>query len=231
MSGAPGPPIFYLIPGLGADERVFRRWHLLGEAHVLRWLPPQSADEPLSHYAARLAAAVPLAQDCWVVGVSFGGPLALEIAQLRPRARAVLVSSLAGPHELPFSLRLARATGLHRLVLPSLLQRLPRLVGWAFGVTTRSEHALLRQIVLDTDPVFARWAIRQLLCWQGVAGPGPAARLHGTRDRLLPAPIAGIDCRIAGAGHFMVVSHAAQISEFLNQLAATHQPTEYSAGH
>ena len=215
-----GGPVFYLIPGLGADERVFQRWQLVGEVHVLGWVPPQSPAEPLPPYAARLAGAVPPGQVCWLVGVSFGGLLALEIARLRPLARVVLVSSLAGPHELPWPLRLARATALHRLVPPTLLARLPRLAGWAFGVRNRREYALLRQIIADTDPKFAKWAIGQLLRWPGVAGPGPTARLHGRRDRLLPAPSTGIDCRIAAAGHFMVASHAAQISQFLNRLAA-----------
>lgn len=218
MSAALGP-YFYLIPGLGADERVFQRWQLAGEVHILAWLPPQSATEPLPHYAARLAAAVPAAQACWLVGVSFGGLLALEIAQLRPLARVVLISSLAGPYELPLLLRAARATGLDRLLPPTLLQKMPWAAKWAFGVKTKRDYALLRQIIADTDPTFAQWAIGQLLSWRGVPGPGPTARLHGTRDRLLPSPTTGVDCLVPGAGHFLVVSHAAQISQFLNQLA------------
>ncbi|TPG62870.1 alpha/beta fold hydrolase [Hymenobacter nivis] len=203
---------------MGADERVFQRWQLAGEAHILNWLPPQPAAEPLAHYAARLAAAVPVAQACWLVGVSFGGLLALEMAQLRPLARVVLISSLAGPHELPWPLRVARALGLDRLVPPALLQQLPWAARWAFGVKTQGEYALLRQIIADTDPAFAQWAIGQLLRWRGVPGPGPTARLHSARDRLLP-PTTGIDCLVAEAGHFLVVSHAAQISQVLNQLA------------
>ncbi|RZK26188.1 MAG: hypothetical protein EOO63_15015, partial [Hymenobacter sp.] len=69
--------MWYLIPGLGADERVFRGLRLPGPAVVLPWLVPQSPTEPLRHYAARLAEAVPLHQPCWLVGVSFGGLLAL----------------------------------------------------------------------------------------------------------------------------------------------------------
>ena len=90
------PPVFYLIPGLGADERVFQFLGLPGITHVLKWLAPQTPTEPLPHYAARLAEAVPPGQACWLVGVSFGGVLALEVARLRPLARVVLVSSFAG---------------------------------------------------------------------------------------------------------------------------------------
>ena len=125
---------FYLIPGLGADERVFQFLRLRGEVHVVRWLQPQSATETLANYAARLAKALPVEEACWLVGVSFGGVLALEVAQLRPLARVVLISSFTGPSELPWVGRLARATGLYHLVPPQLLRRLPRVAQWFFGV-------------------------------------------------------------------------------------------------
>jgi len=216
---APPPLPWYLIPGLGADERVFRRLRLPGLVQVLSWLPPQSPTEPLARYAARLAEAVPTAVPCWLVGVSFGGLLAQEIGRLRPLARVVLISSLGSPLDLPPLLRLAGATGLHRLVPFGLLKWLPRLAQWFFGAAGGTEYRLLRQILADTDTSFARWATAQLLSWRG---PGrPAVRIHGTRDRLLPAGSACIDYAVPGAGHFLIVSHAAQVSSFLHNLAET----------
>lgn len=215
---AVSPPVFYLIPGLGADERVFQFLRLQGEVHVLRWLTPQNSAEDLPQYAARLAAAIPLEQACWLVGVSFGGVLALEVAQLRPVARVVLISSLAGPSELPWIGKLARATGLYHLLPPQLLPRLPRVAKWLFGVKTGRDYQLLRQILRDTDPDFTRWAIARLLQWPG--RPLPAAiRIHGIEDRLLPAGTASSQYMLPG-GHLIIISQAAKISRILNQLAA-----------
>jgi pimeloyl-ACP methyl ester carboxylesterase len=211
--------MWYLIPGLGADERVFRRLRLTGTVRILQWLAPQSSAEPLAHYAARLAEAVPVEEPCWLVGVSFGGLLAQEIARLRPRARVVLISSLGGPHELPKPLWLVSAVGLHRIVPFGLLKWLPRLAQWFFGARGGAEYRLLRQILRDTDPAFARWATGQLLSWRGPGQPG-VTRLHGTRDRLLPAGKARIDYLVPGAGHFLIVSHATQVSQVLNELAS-----------
>jgi pimeloyl-ACP methyl ester carboxylesterase len=210
--------MWFLIPGLGADERVFRGLNLPGPVTVLSWLPPQSATEPLRHYAARLAEAVPTGQVCWLVGVSFGGLLALEIGRLRPLARIVLISSLANSAQLPLLLKIGRATGLYRLVPFGLLPRLPRLAQWFFGARNGREYRLLSHILLDTDLVFARWATEQLLQWDSTGVP-TAVRLHGTHDRLLPAGTAYIDYPLSGAGHFMIVSHAAQISRILRDLA------------
>ena len=214
--------MWYLIPGLGADERVFRGLRLPGPATVLSWLPPLSLAEPLRHYAVRLAEAVPPEQPCWLLGVSFGGLLALEIGRLRPLAKVVLISSLASAAQLSPLLKLGRATGLYRLVPFGLLPHLPRLAQWFFSARNGREYRLLSRILRDTDPVFARWATAQLLHWDSTGVPA-AVRLHGTHDRLLPAGITHIDYPLLGAGHFMVVSHAAQISRLLCQLARRQQ--------
>lgn len=210
--------MYYLLPGLGADERVFQRLRLPGPATVLPWLLPLSSTEPLAHYAARLAELVPSDSPCWLVGVSFGGLVAQEIGHLRPLARIVLISSLGSPAELPWLLRVAHAAGIYRLVPFGLLARLPQLARWFFGTRGRQEFRLLSQILRDTNPVIARWATAQLLAWRG-PGLSNSIRLHGTRDRLLPARQALIDYSLPGAGHFGIVSHAHQISAILQQLA------------
>ncbi|MGY3088221.1 pimeloyl-ACP methyl ester carboxylesterase [Hymenobacter sp. UYAg731] len=215
---AASPSVFYLIPGLGADERVFQFLRLRGEVHVLRWLSPQSSAESLPHYAARLAAIIPPEQACWLVGVSFGGVLALEVAQLRPLARVVLISSFAHPSELPWIGRMARTTGLYHLVPAQLLPRLPHVARWFFGVKNGRDYQLLRQILHDTDPGFTRWAIARLLQWPGRLLP-VAIRIHGTEDRLLPAGTAHSQYILRG-GHLIIISRATEISQILNDLAS-----------
>jgi pimeloyl-ACP methyl ester carboxylesterase len=209
---------WYLTPGLGADERVFRGLSLPGPAVVLHWLVPQSPTEPLRQYAARLAEAVPPDQPCWLVGVSFGGLLALEIGRVRPLARMVLISSLADASQLPPLLKLGRITRLYRLVPFGLLPLLPRLAQWFFGARNGPEYRLLARILRDTDPAFAKWATRQLLHWDSTGVPR-AVRLYGTHDRLLPAGHSPVDYALPGAGHFMIVSHAATLSRLLRELA------------
>jgi pimeloyl-ACP methyl ester carboxylesterase len=210
------PLVFYLIPGLGADERVFQFLRLPGEMRVLRWLAPQTPAEPLPHYAARLAEAVPRGQPCWLVGVSFGGVLALEIAQLRPLARVVLISSFAHPRELPWLGRVGRVTGLYRLLPPQLLPKLPALASWFFGVKTTRDRQLLTQILRDTDPDFTRWAIARLMQWPGRPNV-PTLRVHGTDDLLLPHGAVYSQYRLPG-GHLIIISQAREISRILTTL-------------
>jgi pimeloyl-ACP methyl ester carboxylesterase len=212
-------PVFYLIPGLGADERVFRNLQplLQGEAMVLQWMTPEQ-NETIGHYAHRMAEAIPPGQECWVVGVSFGGTMALEICRMRPEARAVLISSIPDADSLPPLLRLIRSTGIYKLVPPPMLKLFPRAGQWYFGVKNGEEYRVFKEILRDMEPVYTRWAIDRLLHWDS-AGVGRCLQILGTEDRVFPPGPAPADFLIRGGGHFMVLSHAEDISKILNKLA------------
>ena len=212
--------MFYLIPGLGADERVFRQLapRLDGETELLPWLAPESDDETLPHYAARMAEAIPLDATGLLVGVSFGGVVGLEISRLRPKLRTVLISSIPDASCLPPLLKLVRATGLYRLFPPQGLKLFPRAGQWYFGVKGGAEYRLFKRILRDMEPRYTRWAIARLLHWDST-NVGRSIQILGTQDRVFPPGPTPVEYLIPGGGHFMVVSHAREIALILNELA------------
>ncbi len=97
----------FFIPGLGADKRLF---HLQRKAFpqsmALDWIAPLE-NESLARYARRWAKRLRLQPGCILVGVSFGGMIAQEMArQVKPKA-VILVGSCRSPTSIPFLLRLA----------------------------------------------------------------------------------------------------------------------------
>jgi pimeloyl-ACP methyl ester carboxylesterase len=211
---------FYLIPGLGADERIFQRLTLPGTVHCLRWLEPLRPDEPLADYAARLAAPIPIDQPCWLVGVSFGGPVALEIACQRPLARVVLVSSLERPEQRSGLVELGRLTRADVWVPVRLLRRIPWAGRWFFGVKGKRAGQVFAEILSLLSPRYTHWALGQLFRWKG-STVKPVAHLIGDCDRVFPAACRTASHVIRGGSHFMIVTHATAISRILTELATT----------
>ncbi len=215
-------PVFYLIPGLGANGRIFERLRLIGTVRILEWLEPAAPDEPLATYAVRLAAPIPPDEACWLVGVSFGGVVALEIASLRPQARVILISSIADPTERAGWVSLGRWLHADAWLPIALLRKLPRAAGWFFGVSGDQATALLREMLNHLTPTYTPWALRCLFRWRGCEVQ-PVAHLLGDRDRVFPAGQRSATHLIPGGTHFMVVTHASIISSILNSLAAAPQ--------
>jgi pimeloyl-ACP methyl ester carboxylesterase len=208
----------YFISGLGADERMFQQLRLkCKNIAFVRWIQPKQ-NEPLHAYARRLAEQIAEPNPI-LVGMSFGGVVAIELAKfLRPR-KTILISSIASSQSLPWYYRLMGWFRLHQLIPVPLLKRFHFIAPLLFGANTREEEALLKQVIRETDPHFLHWALGQLLQWhQPEQFAQDVVVLHGTNDYILPLRAHPNLVKVKDAGHLMVLSHATEISVILNKI-------------
>ena len=75
-------PTVVLLPGLGADHRLFRSQHAVLPDIVIPAWPPTGADDSLASFAGRFVDSIPKADGLYLGGSSFGGMVALELAAL-----------------------------------------------------------------------------------------------------------------------------------------------------
>jgi surfactin synthase thioesterase subunit len=68
----------FVFSGLGADKRIFEQLDLSAfDCFFIDWIKP-GKHETLQHYALRISKDIP--ENASILGVSFGGMLAVEIA-------------------------------------------------------------------------------------------------------------------------------------------------------
>ncbi|HEY6953910.1 MAG TPA: alpha/beta hydrolase, partial [Flavisolibacter sp.] len=83
----------YCISGLGADEKAFERLEVRGCAlQHINTLPPIE-NESLSAYAARMFEQVK-EENPIILGISFGGMIAIEMAKQSAIQKLILVSTI-----------------------------------------------------------------------------------------------------------------------------------------
>lgn len=202
----------FVFSGLGADERVFRKIQFQGflVTHV-KWIPPLQ-NESIDSYAKRILTQV-TSPNPILIGLSFGGIMAIEVAKLIGTEKVILISSAKTREEIPFYYRAIGYTRLHRLIPAKLLKSSNFLTNWFFAVKTPEEKALLKNILEDTDPVFLKWAIDKILTWKHFGpNPVPLNHLHGDRDRILPVRFVLNPILIKGGGHLMTLDKHEEIN-------------------
>lgn len=201
----------YLIGGLGADERVFRYLDLQAPTVSITWIKPKTK-EPISSYAKRVMEQIDTNLPFGILGVSFGGLIAIEIAKISKPEILILISSAEIATQLPRKYIWLGKTGA-LCIIPNLLIKPPKfLQNYLFGAKNRQ---LLHQIIKDTDPNFIRWALQTMVKWDHKAKDSATLRIHGTDDKLIP--LKGQAIEIANGGHFMIVDRADEISKLVNK--------------
>ncbi|MBD3402289.1 alpha/beta hydrolase [candidate division GN15 bacterium] len=208
----------YCISGLGADERVFKNVDLPNRTlHHVRWIDPRE-DESLAGYVGRLSEQVAIEPPPVLLGVSFGGVVALEMSRLVSPALTILVSSVREPHQIPWYYRWAAGPGLHKLTPVNISQHTAPIIKYFNGVITEEDEQLLEAMIIDTDTHFSRWAVDRLLHWSGCDPIGEVVHVHGTADRLLPIRYVAPDIRIEAGTHLMVINRAGDVSRIIETI-------------
>lgn len=205
----------FIFSGLGADERVFQKLDLSNfEVTYIKWVIPQKK-ETLTEYASKLLNQITEKKPI-LIGLSFGGIVAIEVSKLIETERILLISSVKSRKEIPFYFRLAGKLRLNKLLPTKMLKSANFITNWFFGTSSHFDKEILKQILRETDPIFLKWAIDRLLHWSHDRVMENVFHLHGTNDRILPNRFLKCDVLVEAGGHLMVLNKAKQVSKIIN---------------
>ncbi len=213
----------YLISGLGADKRIFSNLSFSDQYVInhIEWISPTKR-EGLVSYSKRLSEQIDQSEPFILIGVSFGGMIAVEICSFLKPIKTIIISSVTTDRQIPWYYKLSGMVNLHRLVPIKILKAPTILTFWFFGTKTKEQKSLLTQILNDTDDKFLKWAISKITTWKQKIRPENLYHIHGTSDRILPLAFINPDLQIQNGGHLMVYDQYDQISCILADKMGSH---------
>lgn len=205
----------YALSGLGTDGRIFSHLTVDHEIIPIKWAQFQKEDT-LAVYASRLLSQIETDEPFALMGVSFGGMLAVELAKVLQPEKVILISSAATHHELPTIARIANLTSLHR-VLPSRIYKPPTWASFLGFPMDRPKREIAKGIIRDMDHVFIKWALGAIVTWRNDVIPKNMVHIHGRLDPIIPLK-KRMNAEVIGLGHFIVLKEAKKISGRINRI-------------
>lgn len=207
----------YVLSGLGADKRVFKYLDFSScEVTFIDWIIPLDK-ETIEEYAKRLSKQITSPKPI-IIGLSFGGMMAVEIGKLLETEKIIVIASAKTKNEIPFYYKLAGSLKLHKLLPTKLMKQANIFSYWLFGISSTEDKKLLSAILHDTDEAFLKWAIEIIVTWKNNYIPINTKHIHGTWDRILPIRFVKCDIRIQSGGHFMTINKFEQLNVEINKL-------------
>jgi pimeloyl-ACP methyl ester carboxylesterase len=175
-------------------------WQSLAGVRFLDW-PEYRGERSIAAFADRVIEEAQIEEGATIIGSSFGGIVACEVARKRRLKSLVLIGSAVRPDEVSGLLAL-----MHPLVRLTPIEFVQAAVG-----KLPSE---LTGMFSRSDAAFIRAACTAIFEWGGLdESRAVPIRLHGRRDRVIPLP-ARVDLVIEG-GHLVAMTHAEECVAFL----------------
>lgn len=211
--------VVFCIPGLGLNRRMFERLELSEyRIQYLNWIEPEGW-ETIAEYARRLAKPIEIcSSEVVIIGHSFGGVMAQEIAKILPVKLIVLISSTMNQYETPWRLRILGRFSLHLLVTRTTILMTFPVWSRTHGYRTRELRTIFRDSVKELSTSYFQWSLKRLAQWNGAEDKHtPIVRIHGTKDLTFPRQlIRHLDHEVVGGDHAMVFRKAEEISSIIN---------------
>ena len=203
---------YYIISGLGVDHLAFQRLNLPKNHTHLAWITNHK-NESLSSYAARMAESI-VHSNPIIVGLSFGGIIAQEIAVQMEVKSLILISTIKHHYEKPFYFRIARSLSILNLVPTKFFKNANSFMYWMFSLTTNEEKTLLDHFYPVPDTEYLKWAVNEILQWPGCDFNCDYVHIHSKGDRIFPIKNVSHGITVNG-GHFAVYTNAEEINAVL----------------
>jgi len=204
----------FCIGGLGTDEQIFSRLSISNaELVTVKWLIPQKK-ESFSSYVQRMMLQVTDPEPV-LLGISFGGMVAVEMAKQYRVKKAFIISSVKHKSELPLWMKVLKKIPLHLLLKPRPNKLIYPIEDFFLGANdpeTRKLAAFYRE---NIHQGYLQWAIHEIINWQNVTIPKNLIHIHGTADRVFPLRNMKVDFRVAKGKHFMIYNRSVDISNII----------------
>lgn len=209
----------YLFSGLGADKRAFQFLEFPKGLNIIHidWIEPLK-NESIQSYAKRISSIIDTTKPYSIIGLSFGGMMAVEVAQFLNPQKVILISSIENKNEMPFYFKLTGLLKLNKLIPRNLKTKSNFLINWFFGVKNIQEKKMLSDIIEASNPRFTYWAINEILNWKMEVITSNVIQIHGDMDKIFPFKKIKPQYLIANGGHLMVANKADEISKVLEEV-------------
>ncbi|MDF2431085.1 MAG: hypothetical protein JWP44_716 [Mucilaginibacter sp.] len=208
----------YLIPGLGADTRVYNNIDL-GDPDVVcvDWIDPNPTDT-LATYAQKLIYQYNILPKSVVIGNSMGGMIAIEIAKLIPIEKVILISSIKTIDEEPRYFTLIRSLPFYKLIPGKAFTSAEILIKPFFGHMNPEDNWLFKDMLKKSSPVFLKWAMNAVLRWDNKTIPPNTVQITGDKDIVFPIKRIKEAIVVKGGTHIMIFEKAKEVNKILKRI-------------
>lgn len=210
----------YFMPGLAASSTIFENIALPKdqfEMCFLEWFLPNDK-ESIESYALRMTEKISH-ENPVLIGVSFGGILVQEMANLIKTRKVIIISSVKSNEEFPPRLKIAGMTKAYKLLPTQLLSNIELLVKYAFGNNIVAKRLKLYEKYLSVrDKKYLDWAIENVLTWSQKKADANVIHIHGDADEVFPIKHIQNSIVIKGGTHIMIINKFKWLNENLPKL-------------
>ena len=212
----------YCIHGQGSDTRLFSKLTLdtaVFELHFVVLPMPEKTDD-MTQFARKVLQQIDTTHPFVLLGVSLGGMVCVELADLVHPQKTIIISSAKTEAEIPRRYRFMRRVPLYVLMPPMAYKVGAKIVQPLVEPDRKRQKAICKAMLSDKNAVFLKRTTKLIINWKRTTYDKNIIHIHGTNDHTLPFKHVKPSYIIKDGSHMMTLTRGEEMSALLNRLCA-----------
>lgn len=210
----------YFIPGLATDKTIYKSLinELDASCEVIEFKELEDNDS-LHDYAIKMAEEIDDSHPFVILGTSFGGILAMEIAKIKHPEKIIIISSAKNREELSPIMRLKGASFFVSMVPDKIMKQI---FNKGFHISTfvkKSYKSIYNEetkaMVAKSTGGFDKWIMKQVSSWDSDYEHQNLLHIHGDKDIVFPIKYIRNCFVIKDGGHPMIINRYEEIGKVI----------------
>jgi len=211
----------YLIPGLATDGTAYKGLisELKAPCTVLEFKPLDD-NESLHDYAEKMSKDIDDSEPFVLIGTSFGGILATEIAKIKHPEKLILISSAKSREELSPIMKVKGGSFFVSMIPDAIMKEIIKKGFHLTSMVRKSFRNIYNEetkaMVAKSHGSFDKWIMQQINGWDSDFEHQSILHIHGDSDIVFPIKYINGCYIIKGGTHAMLMNKYKEIAQVIN---------------
>ncbi|MGB0851226.1 MAG: alpha/beta fold hydrolase [Bacteroidia bacterium] len=221
-----GAHTLYLFPGQGSDHEIFSKMEFSDSFSLKHMeLPTPRSGERMREYATRFISQIDTNQRYSLIGVSLGGMICSELADVLNPENVIVISSAKCSSELPGRYRFQRVFPLNKAIPASWYNGGALFLQPIVEPDRNQEKETFIRMLNRKDKTYMKRAVDMIVNWDKKSYNQKIVHIHGVSDHTIPIRNVKATMVIPDGSHMMALTRGQEIGraivEVLNQTSVS----------
>jgi hypothetical protein len=209
--------VIYLLPGQGADHRLFNYIEFPYDTVHLEFPVPEKKTS-LREYALGFIPRIDKNRPFVLLGVSLGGMICAELVDTLDPLMTIVISSAKCRSELPGRYRFQKTIPLNKIVPKGMTKWGAKVLAPLVEPERKQDRETFRSMLEAKDPAYLKRTVDMVINWKKDSYDDRIIHIHGDKDHTLPHRRVTYDYLVEDGTHMMVYIRGDEVSKLINKI-------------
>lgn len=209
----------YLFPGQGSDERIFEEIKLEPHYRIINVVyPVPEANTSLKDFALQIGKQVDTSRRYIFIGVSLGGMISSELAEMMKPEKVIIISSAKCRDELPLRYKFQKKIPVYKLVPKAMIKMGAQILQPIVEPDRKKNKDTFKSMLGKKDKLYLKRTVGMIINWEKKTYNNKIIHIHGTNDHTLPYRKVKANYKVNKGSHMMTLTKGQEINLLINKI-------------